>query len=348
MSERSGGRPGPKGGQRGRKSGGPPSGRSRGGQGGGRNQQRGGRGDDRPRDQNRGGRRGGHSNAGGSKSIEKPERHFGDSARGSAWGGVARRGAHNAHVAERGWGEDHARTDAPDHGSERWERETGPRGRRRGSQKRERPRLDLPEIEEAHLRGLNGDQRMRLRQRLREAGEAYLGDRFGDAEKILGPLAKRHPQIPEILELYGLTLYRLGRWKPALSSLELLVELTGDLDQLPVMADCYRALGRHGDVRRLWDELRHSGPSAPIMVEGRIVMAGSLVDQEDLAGAIRLLEKGPVRPSNAKDHHVRLWYALADVYERAGEHQRARRGFERIEQVSPGYLDVPERLDALD
>ena len=30
--------------------------------------------------------------------VEKPERHFGTRARGSQWGGVARRGAHNASI----------------------------------------------------------------------------------------------------------------------------------------------------------------------------------------------------------------------------------------------------------
>jgi len=144
-----------------------------------------------------------------------------------------------------------------------------------------------------------------------------------------------------------LTLYRLGRWTAALGELEMFAELTGDVDQLPVAADCNRALGRHTEVRALWDELRHAGPAAPIMVEGRIVMAGSLADQDDVVGAIRLLEQGPVRAKQARDHHLRLWYALADLYERAGDHQRARRGFERIEQAEPGYVDVAERLDAL-
>ena len=52
--------------------------------------------------------------------------------------------------------------------------------------------------------------------------------------------------------------------------------LTGDVDQLPVLADCHRALGRHGETRSIWDELRAAGPDAPTMTEGRIVMSGSI------------------------------------------------------------------------
>ena len=112
------------------------------------------------------------------------------------------------------------------------------------------------------------------------------------------------------------------------------------------MADCYRALGEV-KLRHLWDELRASGPEAAIMTEGRIVMAGAMADIGDVAGGIRLLEQGPLKPKKPRDHHVRLWYALADLYERAGDHQRARRGFERIDQVEPGYADVSGRLESL-
>lgn len=83
------------------------------------------------------------------------------------------------------------------------------------------------------------------------------------------------------------------------------------------------------------------------MTEGRIVMAGAMADIGDVAGGIRLLEQGPLKPKKPRDHHVRLWYALADLYERAGDHQRARRGFERIDQVEPGYADVSGRLESL-
>jgi len=45
-----------------------------------------------------------------------------------------------------------------------------------------------------------------------------------------------------------------------------------------------------------------------------------------------------------KIHHLRQWYALADLYDRAGDPPRARRLFERVRTESPGFADVNDRL----
>ena len=275
--------------------------------------------------------------------VEKPERYFGDDARGSKWGGVARRGAHNASIdpgGPRPSNDDLAPPPPRDH--DRWERISG--GSRSPQPRRRQPQMPLPELDDAHTRGLSKRDRERLLKQLQEAGEQFLSERFGEVEDILRPLIKKHPRVPDLHELYGLTLYRLGQWRHALERLQRFTDMTGAVDQLPVMADCYRALGEYDAVRRLWDELRISGPEPSVMTEGRIVMAGSLADAGDLAGGIRLLEQGPVRTKRARDYHLRLWYALSDLYERAGDHQRASRGFERIQKLEPGYADVADRL----
>ncbi len=278
--------------------------------------------------------------------VEKPERHFGKKARGSQWGGVARRGAHNASIDPGG-----PRPQADDVGppptrdGDTWERhETKSRTSRPN---RKRTTGAKVELDATHTQNLPKVERDRLLRRVGEAGEHFLADRFGEVDDILRPIIKKYPQIPELHELYGLTLYRLGRWSDALERLQHFTDVTGDVDQFPVMADCYRALGEVQSVRKLWDELRVAGPEAEIITEGRIVMAGTLADTGDVAAGIRLLERGPIKTKKPRDHHVRLWYALADLYERAGDHQRARRGFERIQQVEPGYADVADRLSSL-
>ncbi|MGY9072434.1 MAG: tetratricopeptide repeat protein [Acidimicrobiales bacterium] len=276
---------------------------------------------------------------------EKPERNWNPASRGAKWGGVARRGAHNATFEERGW-KDPEWGDKPEHDDERWER-VDTEERRRKSGRQNGPKLELPTIDGRYLKGMTQEQRDRLLHRIRDAAEAYLGERYGEVDKALSPLVKRHPQIPELQELFGLNLYRLGRWKPAIVALEASRVATAEVDQIPALADCHRALGNMDEVTRLWDELRVAGPDASVMVEGRIVAAGAKADVGDLQGAIRLLEQGPVRAKRVQDHHLRLWYVLADLYDRAGDHQKARRGFQRIEQVDPDYVDVSARLEAL-
>ena len=217
------------------------------------------------------------------------------------------------------------------------------------AQRRRRPnvRLELPQLDPASVRGMPTSEQERLARRLRDAGEDFLAERFGDALSILRPLASRYAAVAEVQELYGLTLYRLGRWTAASHRLEHYETLTRSVDQLPVLADCYRALGRLNDVHEVWDRLRHADPDAQTMTEGRIVAAGALADEGRPRDAIRLLEAGPLRPKRPGEHHLRLWYALADLYDRVGDLQRARRGFARVADVEPGFVDVHDRLAAL-
>lgn len=190
-------------------------------------------------------------------------------------------------------------------------------------------------------------QRKRTHTRVTDAASAFAAERFEDARSLLKPIAAQQAHIGEIRELYGLTLYRLGRWAEAIGELEAASLITGSSDQHPVRADAHRALGQHEAVDRLWDELRHDHPDPAVITEGRIVVAGSLADRGELASAVRLLEQGPVRTKVPKEHHLRLWYSLADLYERIGDTQRARRGFERISSIDDGFGDVTARLRSL-
>ncbi len=127
----------------------------------------------------------------------------------------------------------------------------------------------------------------KIATRLADAGRAFEAERFLEAQRILGPLARRAPGSAAVRELHGLTLYRLGRWAAAAKELEAFRQLTGSTEQHPVLADCYRALRRYDDVEALWDELREASPSAELVAEGRIVVAGSLADRGELGARHR-------------------------------------------------------------
>ncbi len=214
----------------------------------------------------------------------------------------------------------------------------------------QRPRQERITVHAPKLVELVGAKRAeRLEGRLGEAATAFAGERFGEARQILSPIAREVPDLPEARELYGLTLYRLGRWKEAARELDAFVELSGgSTEQHPVLADCRRALRQYGEVDRLWEELRESSPSGALVAEGRIVTAGALADRGDLAGAVRLLAKGFRFPKRPMEHHLRRAYALADLYERSGDLPQARALFVQLERAEPGFLDVPDRLAALD
>lgn len=188
----------------------------------------------------------------------------------------------------------------------------------------------------------------KVERRLAQAADAFERDHLPDALRILRPLSKDAPGVPAVRELTGLALYATAQWAAATKELEAFRRLTGSVEQHPVLADCYRALKRYPKVTELWDELREASPGAALVTEGRIVAAGALADQGDVRGAIRLLERGPVRPSGRTGiHHARLWYALGDLYERAGDAPKARELFARVVALEPGLADAAERLAAL-
>jgi tetratricopeptide (TPR) repeat protein len=184
-------------------------------------------------------------------------------------------------------------------------------------------------------------------QRLGEAADAFAHQRYEEARRLLRPLARSISAEPAIRELHGQTLYRLGRWRPAIAELEAFAELTGSVEQHPVLADCHRALGHHDRVAELWEELGEASPAAYLVAEGRIVLAGSLADQGRLADAIATLEAGSLGSGKLKDHHLRMRYFLGDLYDRAGEHQAARRHFDAVASVDPDFYDVTDRLRQL-
>ena len=212
-----------------------------------------------------------------------------------------------------------------------------------GGRRRTVPRPVVDELSAAAGPGRGG----KLAARIADATYAYERERYQDARRILRTLADEVPGSAAVRELYGLVLYRTGQWPQAARQLESYRQLSGSFDQYPVLADCYRALRRYQDAEAIWDELREASPSGDLIAEGRIVAAGCRADQGDLVGAIALLERSGRRVSHPQDRHLRQWYALADLYERAGDVPRARELFARVAGADPDAFDVRQRLRAL-
>jgi len=186
-----------------------------------------------------------------------------------------------------------------------------------------------------------------LQQRLGDAARHIQHGRDREAAAVLRQLAQEVPEAASVRELYGQALYSLGRYRPAAAELEAFVELTGSTDQHPMLADCYRALGRYKKVQELWEDVRAASSSPEVVAEGRIVAAGALADQGELAAAIKLLEGAPPVRGRVAERHLRTWFALADLYERSGELSKSRTLFRRVQQNDPEFVDVAARLRGL-
>lgn len=269
-------------------------------------------------------------------------------AEGRGWGGLARKGTRN--MGEESWeGAGGAPAAREEWQPEVWVEDETPAvadGSARGP--RFRDRWAVPDDVAKELAAASSSRNVdRLTNRLRDAVRAFERDHFRDAKAILQPLADEAPGAASVRELLGLTYYRLGQWDRAARELEAFAELSRATTSHPVLADAHRARGRHERVEELWEELKAASPDAATVAEGRIVMAGSLADRGDIAGAIALLEGGKLSAKQVGDHHLRLWYALADLYERAGEVPRARELFGRVARHAPDFVDAADRRRAL-
>lgn len=230
-----------------------------------------------------------------------------------------------------------------DTGAGRSRPSTGTGGRARTTRSRPLPPDVVSEL------SARGGHRLQpyLERRMTDAVRAYDNDRYRDALQLLSSVERRAPDVPAVLELVGLSLYRLGRWRQAIRRLEAFGRMTDSVDQLPVVADCYRALGRLDQVEQVWQELRQASPGVEVLSEGRLVVAGARADGGDLQGAIAMLEPASAPVRHPRLHHLRQWYALADLYERAGDLPRARRQFAELLRYAPDAFDAPQRLAAL-
>lgn len=282
--------------------------------------------------------------------------------RQAGWGGVARKGAGRLRDEGASAGASQAFREAAAResgGREAWEPEqwidegavrgeaAEAVGRGRSSRRPTGPEDDAIGPDPSLRKAVGAAKVERFEERIKDASRAFRRERFEEARKILRPLSEAAPTAESVRELLGLTYYRLGRWKQAISELEAFRDLSGSTEQHPVLADCYRALGRHAKVAELWEELRQVSPSAALVAEGRIVQAGSLADQGQLREAIKVLEASKPPTRRPQLHHLRVTYALADLHERAGDLPRARQLFGIVAAADPELGDVEARLRAL-
>jgi len=209
------------------------------------------------------------------------------------------------------------------------------------------PRPLDPDIGAELVDALGNQRGARLSERLAQASEALDRERFDEARRLSAAIAKEAPSVSAVQEVLGLASYRLGRYKPAVAALQKAQELNENPGLLPVIADAYRGLRRWSAVERVWNQIKAASPSQDVMAEGRIVMANALADQGDVSGAVAVMEDGRKTPKRVRDHHLREWYVLGDLYDRLGETIVARRWFGAIFDVDPEYVDVAERLRGL-
>lgn len=156
-------------------------------------------------------------------------------------------------------------------------------------------------------------------------------------------------RIGVVREVTGIMAYRTGRWAEALAELRAARRMTGRGENLPLMADSERALGRLDRALELVhsDDAKRLPRAAQIevwIVESGIRRDQGLADAAVLALEVPELSDGRLRPWSA-----RLFYAYGDALLAAGRPEAAREAFSRaVVADEDEETDALARLDELD
>ncbi len=298
-------------------------------------------------------------------SPEEIEKRRADAyGRQKGWGGVARKGGMSITSTGQSMAETPSAGRSPDPLSQ-WVEEVRPRrvttntttvassakGTSKGTTKA-KAKYALPGDVAADVRrAFIGTAYMREKMviTLTKAAEGYDRKRYEEALRLGRIVSDAVPGVAPVRELTGLAAYRAERWNMAKVHLRAHFTLTGDPEHLALVMDCDRANRRFRAVEKTFEEISESEPSADVMAEARIVMASALADQRRYAEAIDLLVRagGTKVLRNPAYRHVRLWYALADIFDRSGDQVSARELFARVVVADPEAYDAQERLNEL-
>jgi tetratricopeptide (TPR) repeat protein len=199
----------------------------------------------------------------------------------------------------------------------------------------------------AELRSLSKPNAEAVAKYLVAAGEAVDTDPVR-ALAFARAARARAARVAAVREAVGIAAYHASEWAEALTELRTARRISGDPRNLPVIADCERALGKpeqaakvlgDPDVRRLDAETR---------TELLIVVAGARRDLGQLDAALSVLARGGLDREHPRAGAARLWYAYADILAAAGRTEEAASWFAASAALDPdGELDAAERAAAL-
>lgn len=153
------------------------------------------------------------------------------------------------------------------------------------------------------------------------------------------------PRSAVVREAFGVLAYRTGDYATARKELQAARRMSGNVEMLPLLADCERALGspeRALDIGLSPDARKLSGSDA---VELLIVVAGARMDLGDTEAAVAMLSRPAAAATAEQPWAARIVYAYAAALEAADHRDAARDWFDRCVQIDEDETtDASERL----
>jgi hypothetical protein len=159
--------------------------------------------------------------------------------------------------------------------------------------------------------------------------------------------AERAGRIGMVRETVGVTAYGVGDYALALRELLTYRRISGSNDQVPLMVDCERGLGRPERGLELGREVDRNKLAPEVRVNLAIVMSGARLDLNQNELALAELQIPELNPEKVFDYSAPLFHAYAEtlsVLGRDDESKRWRKLAERAEQAYSGYNEPEDEV----
>jgi hypothetical protein len=157
--------------------------------------------------------------------------------------------------------------------------------------------------------------------------------------------ARRAGRIGVVRETLAITAYAVGDYALALRELRTYRRITGRNDQLPMMVDSERGLGRPEKALEEGRSVPRASLPVDVRVELAIAMSGARLDLDQKDAALTELEIAELDPTKAFSYSPALFDAYATVLEELGRDAEADVWYERSERASDALAQAENAGD---
>lgn len=156
---------------------------------------------------------------------------------------------------------------------------------------------------------------------------------------------RRAGRIAVVRETLAITAYTIGDFALALRELRTYRRISGRDDQLPMMVDCERGLGRPEKALELGRSVPRASLSPDVQVELAIAMSGARLDLGQVENALVELQIPQLDPDTAFPWSPALFDAYAAVLEDLGRNEEAEAWFTRSDRATAALSSGDEADD---
>lgn len=162
--------------------------------------------------------------------------------------------------------------------------------------------------------------------------------------------ARRAGRVAVVRESVGITAYALGEFELALRELRTYRRISGRDDQLPLMVDSERGIGRPEKALELGRSVPRSSLDVPVQVALAIAMSGARLDLGQPEAALTELQIPQLDPERAFPWSPALFDAYATVLEDLGRTEESEQWWQRSDRATIALerAAIPEGEDTVE